>query len=95
MSEKNCSGPIDPCCTVITNAALFCGSLRNPPHTLKVIVAIQFAALALGVPDRFTETFKDGVLCIVHFQALAQGVIGGADTGGLVDADLVGNGEME
>ncbi len=72
-----------------------CLPLRNAPNAFEIVVAIQFAALALRIPDRFAETFENGVFCVVHFEAFAQGFVSSAYTRRLVDADLVGDGEMQ
>jgi hypothetical protein len=49
----------------------------------------------LRAPERFAKAFQDRVFGGMHVEAGAQCLIGGTNSRWLVDADLLGNGEVQ
>lgn len=67
----------------------------NAPDALEIGIGIKFASRALCIPDCFAEAFEKGVFGFMDIEACTQGFVGGADACWLVDADLVGDGQMQ
>ena len=51
--------------------------------------------VALGVPQRLAKAFHDRVFGRVDVEHVAQAVVLGPDPRGLVDTDLLGDGQMQ
>ena len=47
------------------------------------------------MPQRFAETFEEGVFSCMRVEATAQGLVGGTNSGRLVDTDLLGNSQVQ
>ena len=69
-----------PCCT---------------PDAFQIPIGVKRTALALGTPERFAQTLKDGVFSLVHVKTGTQLVVGGANSRRLIDADLIGDGQVQ
>ena len=51
--------------------------------------------MALGVPQGFAQAFHDRMLGVVNLERLTQALVFGANTRRLVDADLLGDGQVQ
>ena len=65
------------------------------PKARQIARRVDGGPRSLGLPKCLAETFHDGVFGIVYFEPLAQRLIGCADARWLVDADLLGDGEVQ
>jgi HSP20 family protein len=73
-----------------------CGCPRSgTPQAFEVSGRIDRSTLPLCMPQRFTETFEERVFSGMHVEAPAQRLVGSTDSGRLVDADLLGDSQMQ
>ena len=56
---------------------------------LQILIGVDRRSIALGAPERFAKTFEYGVFSLMYFKTGTQGVVGGANSRRLIDADLV------
>ncbi len=68
---------------------------RSAFDAIQILIDVYRTSIALGSPQRFAQAFEERVFRVVHLMPLTQGVIGGANSRRLVDADLIGKRQVQ